>query len=214
VTYITILEDYAMKYRFLTLIFLATLFLSVFGCATTPTVSRVSADTQTDLSGYWNDTDLRIVSESLINDCLSSPRIAQFQRQKGRLPVIIVGAFRNASDEHIDTSLITKKMETVLLNSGKAEFVASSSERGEIRDERTQQQTWASENTAKALANELGADFMLIGSVRTVVDRARNLSTRTYFVYAELVEVETNRKVWIGENSEIKKVIRRPSVRL
>lgn len=203
-----------MKYRFLALLFLATLFLAVSGCSSTPQVSRVSADTQTDLSGYWNDTDLRIVSESLLDDCLSSPRVAQFQRQKGRLPVIIVGAFRNASDEHIDTSLITKKMETVLLNSGKADFVASSSERGEIRDERTQQQSWASEETAKALANELGADFMLIGSVRTVVDRAGNLSTRTYFVYAELVEIESNRKVWIGENSEIKKIIRRPSARL
>ncbi len=183
------------------------------GCSSMPKVDRVSADTQTDLSGYWNDTDLRIVCESLINDCLDSARVAQFERTKGRLPVIIVGAFRNSSDEHIDTSIITKKMETVLINSGRADFVASSSERGELRDERTQQQSWSSEETAKALANETGADFMLIGSVKTIVDRAGNMSTRTYFVYGELIEIESNRKVWLGENSEIKKVIKTPSAR-
>ena len=30
-------------------------------------VKRVSADTVTDLSGYWNDTDIRLVAEEIIN---------------------------------------------------------------------------------------------------------------------------------------------------
>lgn len=34
---------------------LITLALLVSGCASTPQVTRVSSDTQTDLSGYWND---------------------------------------------------------------------------------------------------------------------------------------------------------------
>jgi uncharacterized protein (TIGR02722 family) len=182
-------------------------------CASTPQVSRVSADTQTDLSGYWNDTDVRIVCESLINDCLGSARVAQFQTAKGRLPVIIVGAFKNDSDEHIDTSIITTKMETVILNSGKADFVASKSERAQLRDERQQQQSWASEDTAKAIANEAGADYMLIGSVKTIVDKAGNTATRTYYVNAQLVDVETGKKVWIGDNSAIKKIIKNPSVK-
>jgi len=184
-------------------------------CASNAKVSRVDSSTQMDLSGYWNDTDVRIVCESLINACLESPRVAQTAQAKKALPVFIVGTFRNDSDEHIDTTIISKKMEAAIINSGKADFVASSAERTEIRDERQEQQSFASEDTAKALANETGADFMLIGAVKTIVDRSADgkTATRTYYVTAELIDIESNRKIWVGENDEIKKVIKTPSAR-
>lgn len=190
------------------------LFLVVLaGCRSTK-VERVSPDTVTDLSGYWNDTDVRIVAESLIADCVNAPAITNYIRNNNALPVVIVGNFRNDSDEHIDTSILSKKFEVALINSGKVDFVASSSERGEIRQEREEQQAWASEETAKRLANETGADFMLIGSVKTMVDHVNNVSTRTYWVYAELIDIESNRKLWLGENSEIKKVITKSKTRM
>ncbi len=189
------------------------LVLLMAGCSSTK-VERVSADTVTDLSGYWNDTDVRIVAESLIRDCVNAPAITNYIRNNNKLPVVIVGNFRNDSDEHIDTSILTKKFETALINSGKVDFVASSSERGELRQEREEQQTWASEETAKRLANETGADFMLIGSVKTMVDQMDKTSTRTYWVYAELIDIESNRKLWLGENSEIKKVITKSKTRM
>ncbi|MBR5581299.1 MAG: penicillin-binding protein activator LpoB [Treponema sp.] len=188
-------------------------FVVLVGCSSTK-VDRVSPDTITDLSGYWNDTDVRIVAESLIADCVNAPAITNYIRNNNALPVVIVGNFRNDSDEHIDTSILTKKFEVALINSGKVDFVASSSERGEIRQEREEQQAWASEETAKRLANETGADFMLIGSVKTMVDQLDNTSTRTYWVYAELIDIESNRKLWLGENSEIKKVITKSKTRM
>ena len=177
-------------------------------------VERLSPDTVTDLSGYWNDTDVRIVAESLIADCVNAPAITNYIRNNNALPVVIVGNFRNDSDEHIDTSILSKKFEVALINSGKVDFVASSSERGEIRQEREEQQAWASEETAKRLANETGADFMLIGSVKTMVEHVNNVSTRTYWVYAELIDIESTRKLWLGENSEIKKVITKSTTRM
>lgn len=187
--------------------------LLVFSGCASQSVSRVDSSEQIDLSGYWNDTDVKLVCETLINDCLASPRVEQAAAKKGDLPVIIVGSFRNDSDEHIDTSIITKRMETAILNSGKADFVASRSERSEIRDERTEQQSWANEDTAKALANETGGDFILTGSVKTIVDKAGKTAVRTYFVYGELTDIESNRKIWIGENSDIKKVIKTASAK-
>ena len=195
------------------LVALATILVLMTGCKSTR-VERVSSDTVVDLSGYWNDTDVRIVAESVIADCVNAPAITNYIRNNGTLPVVIVGNFRNDSDEHIDTSILTKKFETALINSGKVDFVASSSERGEMRQEREERQTWASEETAKRLANETGADFMLIGSVKTMGDQMDNTSTRTYWVYAELIDIESNRKLWLGENSEIKKVITRSKTRL
>jgi uncharacterized protein (TIGR02722 family) len=196
-----------MKVRISISLMMIVLCFAFMSCGTTSSVRRVDADTQIDLSGYWNDTDVRIVCETLIDDCLDSPRIAQIAAEKRDLPVIIVGAFRNQSDEHLDTSIIGKRMEIAIINSGLAEFVASIDERDAIRDERADQLTWAEDGTAAEFANETAADFYLSGSVKTIVDQADNKMVRTYFVYAELTDIESNRVIWIGENDDIKKII-------
>jgi uncharacterized protein (TIGR02722 family) len=184
-------------------------------CASTAGVTRVSSGTQIDLSGYWNDTDVRIICRSLIDSCLNSPRVDQAIRARGtRTPVVIIGRFRNDSDEHIDTEIITSMMRTTIINSGKLEFVAGGETRDAIRAEREDQLSYASEDTASSLANETGADFMLTGSVKTIVDREGNQTVRTYFVTAELINIETNTILWTDQNSEIKKVIVRPRNRL
>ena len=189
---------------------LSVLSLFVFaGCKSTK-VQRVDPDKQVDLSGYWNDTDVRIVAEELIKSCLESNAVKNYpSSHKGKQPVVIVGSFRNLSDEHIDTLILTKQFEAALINSGKVEFVSAASEREEIRAERLDQQDNASEETAKALRNETGADFMLQGSIKTIVDSLDNKSTRTYYVTAELVDIETNKKLWMESNSSIKKIITR-----
>jgi PBP1b-binding outer membrane lipoprotein LpoB len=183
-------------------------------CTSNPKVSRVDADTQTDLSGYWNDTDVRIVCDSLIKDCLESPRVSQEIANKGRLPLILVGSFKNESDEHIDTSIISKTMEVSIFNSGRADFVAGGDTRQELRAERLDQESNASEDTAAAMRNETGADFLLTGTVKTIVDRAGKTATRTYFVSAEMSNIETNTRLWMAQNSEIKKIIKTPGARL
>ncbi len=182
-------------------------------CSSSPKVERISANTVVDLSGYWNDTDVRTVAETLINDCMNAGAIRNFEQKKNRVPVVVVGEFRNQSDEHIDTSILAKKFEVALINSGKVDFVASSSERSEIRAERDDQQINASEETAASIGNETGADFMLVGSVKTIVDSIGNQSVRTYFVSAEMVDIETNRKLWAGTDDSIKKYIKKSSVR-
>ena len=187
-------------------------------CSSTPKVERVSSDTQIDLSGRWNDVDARMVSNSLINDCLNSPRVSQFiqqysSRHNGNLPACLVGKFENTSSEHIDTSIISKAMEIAIVNSGKMDFVAGGDVRAEIRSERADQQVNANEDTASRLANETGAALILTGSVKSIVDRAGNRTVRSYFVNAELTNIETNTRLWMGENSDIKKDIRRSNYR-
>ena len=187
---------------------MALISLTLVSCSSGPKVSRVDSQRQTDLSGYWNDTDVRIVCEALINDCINSPRVAQaIAAKRGRNPVILVGSFKNESSEHIDTAIISSTMEVTIFNTGKLDFVAGGSTRTELREERQDQQSNASEATAAALANETGADFLLTGTVRTIVDKAGNQTTRTYFVFAEMTDIETNARMWMAQNSEIKKVI-------
>lgn len=202
-------------------IFVVCIVLGIFAsaCSSNPKVDRVDANTQTDLSGYWNDTDVRIVCESLISNALSSPRIDAYIKNftannKGEVPAVIVGKFRNTSSEHIDTSIISGIMRTAILNSGKLEFVEGGDARDDIRAERQDQQWNASEQTASALAQETGANFMLTGEVKSIIDKAGNTTVRTYFVKATMTNIETNRILWEGEHNDIKKIIRQPRTKL
>ena len=179
----------------------------VGGCAST-SVKRVEIDETVDLSGRWNDTDSRLVSEEMINDVMSRDWVEKFRREnKGNAPTVIVGTVRNRSDEHINTRTFVKDLERALINSGEIEFVASSGERDEIREERKDQASHASEKTAKEEGEEIGADFMLKGSINTITDRIEGKQVRYYQVNLELIHIETNKKVWIGEK-KIKKVVK------
>ena len=171
-------------------------------------VNRVDADKKVDLSGYWNDTDARLVCESLIEQALNSGSFMGYKEDLGRRPIITGGSFRNDSSEYIDTSILTEGITTAILNSGKARFIASRKRIEEIREERMARQGWQADmSQQKEVANELIPDLVLTGSVKTIVDTDSKKSVRTYFVYAELVDIETGEMIWRGENKEIKKVI-------
>lgn len=184
------------------------------GCGPSQTVNRVDANQQTDLSGKWNDTDARLVAEEMIPDALTKPWLNSFKNSNGNSPVVIVGRVRNESMEHIDTEVFTKEMERAFVNSGEISLVASQDERVDLRDERMDQQRWSSVETTKELAMETGADYMLIGNINSIVDEAVDRRTLAVFytINLELVNVETNEKVWIG-NKKIKKLIERRNYR-
>ena len=178
----------------------------VMGCGSKRQVYRLEPETQTDLSGKWNDTDARLVAEEMIDDCLRRPWLTDFVAAAGSKPVVTVGTIGNRSSEHIDTEVFTKDFERELLNSGKVRFVAARPERPEIRQERMEQQEYASDETVKRMAEELGADFILQGSIKTVVDQLEGRRVVFYQTDMELVNIESNEKVWIG-TKEIKKDI-------
>mgnify|MGYP002852509994 CR=1 FL=1 len=182
--------------------------LVLSSCASTK-VSRVDADSQIDLSGYWNDTDLRVVTETLINDCANSTRIKNYKTKSGEAPLVIIGPITNKSSEHIDTTNLARRFQTAIINSGSMEFVADSEQRLALRAEKDDQAKFATAESAKAIAQELGADFMLQGSVRTIVDTLDNKQVRTYYVDMEVIDLETNKILWQGENSDIKKYIKK-----
>jgi len=188
----------------------AAVFLTL-SCSSNPRVSRVG--TQADLSGYWNDTDIQAVCNNLIEDALSSPRLNQAVNAfKKEAPVVFVGTFYNDSSEHIDTEIISKKMETALFNSGKLEFIAGDRLRKQIREQRQDQQLSADPSTAARLGKEAGADFILTGNVKINVDAVEGRQARTYYVFASIYNIETNKLQWQGEK-DIKKDIVRPKNR-
>ena len=182
----------------------------VTACSTS--VERVSSDTTIDLSGAWNDTDSRLVAEEMIQDALARPWITDYSGKTGKRPAVIVGTVRNLSHEHINVKTFVADMERALINSGRVDFVASRDERGEIRDERIDQDLNAREGTRNAAGQELGADFMLQGQINTIMDVDGKEQVRYYQVDLTLISMADNRKVWLGQK-KIKKLVKNAKIR-
>jgi penicillin-binding protein activator len=180
------------------------------GCAST-SVSRVDAASVTDLSGRWNDTDSRMVAEGMIKDALSQPWLNNYTSAAKRPPVVIVGTIANRSHEHINVQTFIDDLERELTNSGRVTFVAGRGEREEVRDERRDQAANALESTQKAPGKEIGADYILRGSISTIEDEAEGTKAIYYQVDLEMVDLANNVKSWFGQK-KIKKVVERKRV--
>ena len=175
-------------------------------------VTRVDQNAVTDLSGKWNDTDSRLVSEEMVQDVLSRPWLNRYTTKHKKPPTVIVGKVRNLSHEHINTRTFVADIERALINSGAVDFVASSTERQEIRDERKDMDLNATEATRKAMGQETGADFMLKGTINTIIDAISGEQVRFYQVDLTLIDLANNRKVWVGQK-KIKKTIEKGGLR-
>jgi len=199
-----------LLYFFLVLSF----FMSVLSCAgPSRSVQRISDKEQTDISGRWNDSDARIAAETMVQEMLTQHWLTKFKEKEQRQPVIIISKVSNQTSEHINTKIISAEIEKELLNSGEIRFVASGKGRKEARNERLNQQDYASMESAKELANEQAADFILRGSLTSVEDVFDSERTVSYKIYLELVDIENNLKVWIGTKN-IKKYIHQDHYRL
>ena len=191
----------------LTLALLCATFL--FACSTS--VKRVETNLIKDVSGSWNDTDAQMVAQEMITDCLQAGWYGKFVSKNSKEPVVIVGTVTNQTNEHINTGVFVEEMQRALINSGKVEFVASNTERGEVRTERLEQDEFASEQTRKAFGKEVGADFMLSGVLNSVIDREGSKAVVFYQANLKLINVETNQIVWNGQK-QIKKYVKRSKV--
>lgn len=185
---------------------ISILTLILISCGSSRQISRINPNETVDLSSNWNDTDSRLVAEEMIKDIVSRNWLSEFQLAKGKKPVVIVGKIRNKSSEHINVETFIKDIEKELINSGKVRFVASSEEREQVRDERKDQGDFASQESFKKFYKELGADYLMSGVISTINDKYKGEEIRYYQIDLQLIDIETNEKVWIGDK-KIKKYI-------
>ena len=185
---------------------LMCLLVGLTACGGETRVTRIDAGVVTDLSGRWNDTDSRIVAESMVKEALDYPWLNTFSQSKRRQPVVVVGTVLNSSHEHINVHTFVTDLERELTNSQKVTFVAGKNERDEVRSERKEQAMYAREDTQKAPGREIGADYIMKGTIATILDEADGTKAMFYQVDLQMVDLESNAKVWFGQK-KIKKVI-------
>ena len=89
--------------------------------------------------------------------------------------------------------------------------MASAFQRDEIRDERFDQQEWASPETMKRIRAETGADFILLGGIKSITDQAEGTKVVYYQTDLELINIESMVKSWIGTKKIKKEISKSPT---
>jgi uncharacterized protein (TIGR02722 family) len=174
--------------------------VSVVSTSCARKVTRIDATEQIDLSGRWNNTDSRIVAEEMIGTILKDKWVSNHQEaQSGQKPVVIVGFVSNKSHEHIEAETFVKDVEQSFIKSGKLRLVQGGKKREELRAEKADQQSNASVSSMKKFGLEQGADYILQGSINSIVDSEKRKKVVYYQVNLELTNIQSNEVVWIGD---------------
>ena len=183
----------------------------VNGCGKSVEVARVDSGKEIALTDKWNDEDSRLVAEEMINDMLSYPWISQFnQRFPGKEPLVTVQRVRNKSHEHIAVDTFVNDIKRAVIHSGKAGFIATLEERQDTRAELADQDMNASADTRMEMGEEDGANFVLSGTINSIVDQLDGQRVTYYQVDLKLINLQTAREVWNG-SKKIKKFMERKS---
>jgi uncharacterized protein (TIGR02722 family) len=170
-------------------------------------VTRVSTDETIDISGNWNNSDSRMVAADLTDKILNANWINTHQEEhQGKKPVVIVGFVQNKSHEHIDAETFVKDVESAFIQTQKVRLVQGGKKREELRAEKADQQTNATVSSMKKFGLESGADYILQGSINSIVDAHKRQKVVYYQVNLELTNIQTNEVVWIGEKKIAKYV--------
>lgn len=170
-------------------------------------VTRIDPSQQVDISGNWNNTDSRQVAEQMTSDILVAPWLTNhLSDHEGKKPVVIVGLVENKSHERIEAETFIKELERTFTESQKVRLVQGGKKREELRAERADQQTNASVSSMKKFGLENGADYILQGSINSIVDALNRKKVVYYQVDLQLTNIETGEVVWNGEKKIAKYV--------
>jgi len=163
-------------------------------------VTRIDPQEQVDLSGRWNNTDSRLVADDMIQQILKERWLGDHQEAHGgQRPVVICGFVTNKSHEHIEAETFVNDVEQSFIRSGRVRLVQGGKMREELRAEKADQQTNASASSMKKFGLEQGADYILQGSINSIVDSEKRRKVVYYQINLELTNIQSNEVVWLGD---------------
>lgn len=150
----------------------------------------------------WNETDARVTAEKMISTMLTKSWLKAFKnRNSGKRPLVIVGDVENRTDEHIDTKALSEFVSDELINSGRVRFVDAANREKILKEIEYQTDSgMVSKKTAKRRGRQVGADFLLFGTLSAQVHTQKGLKTVTYQTNLRLTDLESAEIVWSSKH--------------
>lgn len=194
-----------MKYSLL-----LTLILLSSACSNRVVRHDERSEASRELSGKWNDTDSRLVAETMIPDITKHYWLNQFILEHNRKPVVQVGStVTDTYGELIDTNIFELEVRNALVAHQNIRVRSSLGSSFHTRDTLRDQDLYANKESKKDMFNEIGSDFILTGSIHMHVDRHKRKQDKTYAIDMELRHSESQELVW-SKRKLINKQVDRP----
>jgi len=177
---------------------LGMLALIVSMAACTATTRTVSPEEQLTYDATYTFSDKKKIVHDLVESLRTRPPLGSAADR----PVIIVYGIANRTSEHIDTSGITDEIRKEILQTGKARFVNKSQRENILAETDYQMSGAVAPETRIALARQVGAKYMLTGTLRSIEKKEPKqvrLKKKSYIYYSlnlELTSIETSLIEW------------------
>lgn len=183
--------------------------LTVAGCG--PTVVRGSDDPSVDraaLSTSLDKEDMKRALKETLNKLRASDLMNRWRVENPK-PTVAVFPFQNSTDEHIEPQLdtILSEAEDWLLEAGTVRIIDRRRQQEFIRDVEGQQSAAFNPAHAAKYGKQMGARYYITGHVSGNDERSEDMHRVQYFLYLEVVEVETSEKLFLAK-AEITKAVK------
>jgi len=146
----------------------------------------------------YDFSDKKAIVSSLVDSLMNKPPLVA----RNDRPVLIVYNVANRTDEHIETAAITDDIRQEILQSGKARFV-NEVQRDTIQKESDYQYGGnVSPETRIARARQVGAEYMISGTLRSITKnqpkemRMTKKTLQYYSLTLELTDLQTGLIEW------------------
>ena len=163
------------------------------GCAAfRQSVQDVDPDKAKPFDAKYDYSDKLKMSDEMVDKLLAS----EFVKSMKAAPIVAIFSVENRTAVHIDTQTITDTMRRKIMESGKMKFV-NTARRDDLLKEQEYQGKHVTPETRVAISRQLGAKFMLTGSISDDTKRSGRqvrVSSKEEIFYQftmELTDLET-----------------------
>ena len=176
---------------------LAAALLLGTGCSSSPQVTYQDPTAVETVTSDFGTTDIQLITDKMVSSLLESPVLGSDR------PVLWVSPIRNKTSEHIDTKMITDRIRTAMLKSGKVRFTAASDISRELQQQIDYQNdaSVVDPRTAVRAAKQVGAKFLVYGEIGSIVKQTDTTKLVDYQVTLNLTNVETGLIEWADDKT-------------
>ncbi len=145
------------------------------------------------LSTGLDREDLSYLAKKNLGELMASPLWSQWRGQP-KQPIVAIWPIKNDTTEHLDDQMLSllSEMETELVNGGVVAVVSRERQAEMVAEANLQQTADFNPAVAAEIGRQLGAQYFITGKLQAVDERNHKTRRVQYFLYMQVLEVETS----------------------
>jgi hypothetical protein len=162
------------------------------------------------LDDRFGENDMQLIARKIVPSLIGSPTVSG---AAGSTVTVAIGRMRNRTTEHIDMQMLSGKIRTELIQSGRFRFVDVENRRTIAEEYDYHQSGYVDPAQAKGPGSQTGADYLLSGTLSSNVQQVGGDKLVYYKATFSMTDLLTSEIIWTDEK-EVRKAYKKRSVRL